>query len=262
MEQWLADINEAVLFVVLLLVMLGAAEVGFRLARRNTAGTHQALPEVAPIQGAILGLLALLLGFSFSMAASRFEERKALIRDEANAIGTAYLRTSLLPEPQRTAVRALLAQYVATRFELQAKGYTPSGLKTADAASGRLHGQLWAQAAAAAEQAPTSVMAGLFIASLNDLIDMHGKQVAAMRNRIPASIFFLLFFVAVAALGLTGYGSGPRHVHSAVLTLVVSLLVVSVITLIIDLHRPVRGMITVDMASMRDVRDGMKPTVP
>lgn len=259
MEQWLANLSEWTLFWLLLVLLLCAAEVGYRFARRAAAGTHELIPEVAAIQGATLGLLALLLGFSFSMAASRFEARKELIRDEANAIGTVYLRTSLLPEPQRTAVRALMKQYVETRFELQAVGYTPSALKAADANAGRFQAQLWTQTVTAAEQAPTSVMIGLFVASLNDMIDMHGKQVAAMRNRIPAPIFFLLFFVAVVAVGLTGYGSGPRHARSATLTLFVSLLVTAVIILVVDLHRPVRGLITVDMASMRDVRDSMQP---
>jgi hypothetical protein len=259
MEQWLSNLSEWTLFWLLLVLLLGAAETGYRLARRATAGTQETIPEVAAIQGATLGLLALLLGFSFSMAATRFEARKELIRDEANAIGTVYLRTSLLPEPQRTAVRVLLRQYVETRFELQAVGYIPEQLKAVDANAGRLQGQLWAYAVTAAEQAPDSVMIELFVASLNDMIDMHGKQLAAMRNRIPAAIFFLLFFVAIVAVGLTGYGSGPRHARSATLTLLVSLLVAAVIMLVVDLHRPVRGMIVVDMASLRDVRDSMNP---
>lgn len=261
MEHWLANVGEWTLFWLLLLLLLCAAEVGYQLARRARPGTQVEAPEVGAIQGAVLGLLALLLGFSFSMTALRFEARKELIRDEANAIGTVYLRTSLLPEPQRTTVRALLRQYVDTRFELQAVGYIPDALKDADTRSAQLQAQLWAQAVTAAERAPASVMTGLFIASLNDMIDMHGKQLAAIRNHIPGPIFFLLIFVAVVAVGLTGYGSGPRHVHSATMTLLVSLLVAAVILLVVDLHRPVRGLITVDTTSMRDVRDSMRPGV-
>jgi len=261
MEQWLGDLGEWTLFWLLLALLLAAAETGYWLARRATARAQETMTEVAAIQGAVLGLLALLLGFSFAMAAARFEARKELIRDEANAIGTVYLRTSLIPEPQRTAVRALLRQYVETRFELQTRGYMPNALKAADADAGRLQAQLWAHAVTAAEQAPDSVMIELFVASLNDMIDMHGKQVAAIRNRIPAPIFLLLFFVAIVSVGLTGYGSGPRHARSMSLTLLVSLLVAAVIMLVVDLHRPVRGMITVDLTSLRDVRDSMQ-TVP
>ena len=258
MEQWLVTLSEWTLFWVLLALLLVAAETGYWFARRAAAGKDAPIPEVAAIQGAALGLLALLLGFSFSMAATRFEARKELIRDEANAIGTVYLRTGLLPEPQRSAIRALLKQYVETRFELQATGYMPAALKATDAISGQLQAQLWAQAVAAAEQTPASVMVGLFVSSLNDMIDMHGKQMAAIRNRIPSPIFLLLFFVAIVAVGLTGYGSGPRHARSATLTLLVSLLVSAVILLVVDLHRPTRGMIVIDLASLRDVRNNME----
>jgi hypothetical protein len=242
----------------LLVIFVGAAETGFRLAlRRTTETSDRDAAEITTIQAAVLGLLALLLGFTFSMAASRFEARKELVRDEANAIGAAWLRAQLLPEPQQANAARLLRRYVDTRFELQDASRAPDALGGVHARTGEIQNQLWVEAMAAAERDPRSVMTGLFVQSLNDMIDMHGKQMAAVRNRIPGSIFALLCFVAVVAVGLTGYGSGAARKRNFVLTLVVSLLVTAVITLIVDLHRPTRGFITVDQQNMIDTRDSM-----
>jgi hypothetical protein len=259
MDRWLSTLGEWEVFAFLMLAFLVAAELGYRIARYVGGGDDKEVAEASAIQGAVLGLLALLLGFTFAMAASRFEARKELVRDEANAIGTAYLRSSLLPEPQRANVRQLMRQYVDNRFELQQATRTPDALAAVNARTSALQDRLWAEAMAAADRDRTSVMTGLFVASLNDMIDMHGKQLAAMRNRIPFPIFALLVFVAIVAVGLTGYGSGPRHSRNLVLTLLMSMLIAAVIMLIVDLHRPTRGNITLDLSSFADLRDGMAP---
>jgi len=103
------------------------------------------------------------------------------------------------------------------------------------------------------------VMVALFVSALNDMIDMDGKQLAALRNRIPAPIFLLLFLVAIVAVGITGYGSSQHHRESASLTLLVSLLIASVIILVVDLHRPARGLITIDLSSLTQLRQSVAP---
>ena len=254
MEQWFAEQNEFLIFVFLFLTLVLIAEVGHRIAgwvRASHAGTAI---EIQSIQGAVLGLLALLLGFTFAMAAERFQARKDLLRDESNAIGTVALRTALLPEPQRSNIVKLLPGYVDTRIELQQKGYLPDAVRDVSARAGKLQAQIWAEAVAAAERAPQSVMVALFVSALNDMIDMDGKQLAALRNRIPVPIFLLLFLVAFVAVGITGYGSGQRHRESASLTVLVSLLIAAVIILVVDLHRPTRGLIALDLSSLTQVR--------
>jgi len=258
-EQWVSEQNEFLLFLVVLVALVLFAEVGHRIARRMRAAHPEATGEVSSIQGAVLGLLALLLGFTFAMAAERFQARKELVRDEANAIGTVALRTQLLPEPQRSNVAKLLPGYVENRIELQQKGYLRDAVREISARAGTLQAQIWAEAVAAAERAPQSVMIGLFVSALNDMIDMDGKQLAALRNRIPAPIFLLLFLVAIVAVGITGYGSSQHHRESASLTLLVSLLIASVIILVVDLHRPARGLITIDLSSLTQLRQSVAP---
>lgn len=260
--QWLSSLDEGTMFVLLTILFLGASEIGLHLGRRVSQGRgdDRDLGEMSTIQAAVLGLLALLLGFTFSMAASRFEARKELVRDEANAIGTTYLRTQLLPEPYKGNIVRLLRQYIDTRLELQQIDHTQEGLAGVNARTSRLQDQIWAEAVGAADRDPRSVMTGLFIQSLNDMIDMHGKQLAALRNRIPFPIFLLLCSVAIAAMAMTGYGCGVARERNFLLTLTMSLVIASVIWLIVDLHRPTHGLITIDLRSLIELRDSMGAT--
>jgi hypothetical protein len=119
-------------------------------------------------------LLALLLGFSFSMAATRWELRQHAFIDEANAIGTAYLRTSLLPEPLRRDVAALLVEYVDVRLAPEAIGPDPAGRARSAGEARRLQSRIWQLAIAAVAIDPRQVTTGLFVPSLNEMIDAHG----------------------------------------------------------------------------------------
>jgi hypothetical protein len=258
-QQWLSNLDEGPLFALLMILFLGASEIGLRLGRRLWQGSsdNRDLQEMSTIQAAVLGLLALLLGFTFSMAASRFEARKDLLRDEVNAIGTTYLRAQLLAEPQRSNVVRLLRQYIDTRLELQEAGHTAEGLAGVNARTASLQDQIWAEAVTAADRDPRSVPTGLFIQALNEMIDMHGKQVAALRNLIPFPIFVLLCLVAIAAMAMTGYGCGVDRNRNFPLTLTMALVIASVIWLIVDLHRPTRGLIAIDQQSLIDLRDSI-----
>jgi hypothetical protein len=141
---------------------------------------------MSTIQAAVLGLLALLLGFTFSMAASRFEARKELVRDETNAIGTTYLRTQFLPEPYKSNAARLLRQYVDTRLELQQFSHIPESLADINVRTAHLQDQLWSEAVAVADRDPRSVPTGLFIQALNEVIDGHGKVARCNRIRSPS----------------------------------------------------------------------------
>jgi hypothetical protein len=148
--------------VVLILLPL---EAGFWLGKwRQRRTQHERETPVGGTVAAVLGLLAFLLAFTFGMAASRFEIRRELALDEANAIGTTYLRAALVPEPQRTEIRTLLRDYV----DLRLAGVEPGMAAPALARSEEFHGRLWAQAVTAAEQKPTPIT-GLFIQSLNEV---------------------------------------------------------------------------------------------
>jgi hypothetical protein len=192
-----------------------------------------------------------MLAFTFSLAASRYETRRQLVLDEANAVGTTYLRTGLLPEPQRAKIRNLLKEYVTFRV----KGIQAGG-KYAISRSEELQDRLWGEAAALGEQHPASIIVGLFIQSLNEVIDLHTKRVTAiLRSRIPGSIWAALYFVAVLAMTAMGYQTGLTGKRSsfAVITLVLSFS--AVMLLIADLDRPHEGLLRVSQQVLIDLQE-------
>lgn len=257
MEAWLNEVNEVATGIVLLVLLVVAAELGHYLARREAREGGVVPAQASAMQGAVLGLLALLLGFTFSLAMDRFESRKALLRDEANSIGTTYLRTQLLPEPMRSSLPPLLRRYVDTRLDLFASGYQPERLSEVHARATQLHKQMWAQAVAAGRVAD-SEMTSLFVDALNQTIDMHGLRMASIRNRIPAALFLLLFAVSLVALGLSGYASGPRLRQARTLNLVMALMITLVTMLVFDLHRPARGLVQADPVALIELRDSLQ----
>src|SRR5687767_8952585 len=167
-------------FIVAAALWLGM-EGGYRLGRwRRAHITDEKDQPTAAMVASILGLLALVLGFTFSLAASRFDARRLAVLEEANAIGTTYLRARLLPEPERTQIAKLLREYVDVRVN----GVQAGKAEEVIAQSERLHELMWAQAGAAAERDTGSIMTGLFIQSLNDVVDLHGKRVlVGLRSR-------------------------------------------------------------------------------
>lgn len=255
-EHMTYTMNEGLLFIAILALQLLAAETCFWIGRRGSAEANDsAKSQLGTLQGAVLGLLALLLGFTLSMSISRFETRKQLILDEANAIGTAHLRAELLPEPERAQLQELLRQYVDVRVEFYAATDDTQRLDDAVARTEQLQRRLWSDAVAVAKRDTRTVITGLFIAALNDVIDLHGKRVAALENRIPVGVFWLLYAIAIVAMGLSGYAGGAGGRRSLFPTVAASLLISGVILLIVDLHRPRRGLITVGQQSMIDLKN-------
>ena len=236
-------------------------ELGFRLGRRKRPTvTEDARSQITTIQGAMLGLLALLLGFTFSMAMSRFELRKQQVLEESNAIGTTYLRAQLMPEPLRKEVSNLLRRYVEVRLEFYQAGMKGQRFQQAVAQTERLQLQLWSRASAWADKDPRAVTAGLFLQSLNEVIDLHSKGLTALENHVPEIILVLLYFVALVAIGLIGYGCGLAGRRNFMVTMVASLLIAAVILVIIDLDRPQRGLIKVGLGRMVELSQSLEET--
>ena len=258
-QELLYDLGLGLIFSGSMVFFLVGDEVGFRLGRwRRPYVEEDARSEIITIQGAMLGLLALLLGFTFSMAMTRFEVRKQQVLDESNAIGTTYLRAQLMPEPPRKAVSDLLRQYVAVRLQFYRAGIAGHGFRQAVDQTERLQLQLWSRATAWADKDPRAVTAGLFLQSLNETIDLHSKGLTALENHVPAIILVLLYFVALAAIGLLGYGCGLAGRRNFMVTMVASVLIAAVILVIIDLDRPQRGLIRVGLGRMVELRQSLE----
>jgi hypothetical protein len=243
----------------LLVLLLLAVEAGVRAgasarARRKGEGTA----DLGPIQGAVLGLLGLLLAFTYSLAASRQDARRGLVVREANAIGTAYLRAGLLPEPRRGELRAILRQYVDSRIAPDEVVRDPVKLSEAVRRSERMLENLWPAASRNIGSQPPTVLDSLMFQALNEVIDLHSERLAAFEYRIPQIILWLLFAVAAMALAMTGFGGGLSGRRSLFFTSTLAVLVVAVTMVILDLDHPRRGFIRVSQRPMIQLRDSMQ----
>jgi hypothetical protein len=237
----------------------GSLEGGYRFGRwRRTRTVEEKEAPVGAMVGAILGLLAFVLAFTFGLAANRFEARRQAVLEEANAIGTTYLRTRLLPEPQATASAQYLRVYVDARVQAVEEGKTAEAI----ARSEELHGLLWAEAVKAAEKQPGPIT-GLYVQSLNQMIDLHAKRVqVGIRNRIPLSVWFGLFTLALLGMGSVGYQSGLSATRRSPAMLGLVLAFTGVLLLIADLDRGQEGLLTVSQQAMIDLRRSMNQPNP
>ena len=251
----LYDHNSILIAGVLFLVLLAANEAGYRSGlRRSRRHDEGAKTQTTAIQAGMVGLLALLLGFTFSMALQRFDNRSAAVIDEANAIGTASLRTLLLPEPAQAEARKAMREYIDLRIDSADVDLTQTDLRRrARAATDRLHERLWALALEASELDPRPVTTGLFIQSLNELIDSYGRRIAALKKQVPEVVLLLLFAVFIVNGAVLGYAGGLGAARAGVATVAMSLLIVLVIFLIVDLDRPRRGIIQVKQDALIDL---------
>jgi hypothetical protein len=186
-------------------IILAASEIGWQLGARSGS---RAGGNVSTLESAMLGLLALIIGFTFAMALTRFEARRAAVLNEANAIGTTALRARLLPEPHRTDVLKLLKEYVKIRVDIVESGQSLAELKTAVDRSNVIQEALWQQTKALVARDNSMVPTGLFIQTPNEMIDDQEKRLAALRNRVPNVVLLGLFGIAAIAGGFAGYASG------------------------------------------------------
>jgi hypothetical protein len=237
------------IFAVGLAIILAASEMGWQLGVR---GGGRGGPNISTLESAMLGLLALIIGFTFAMALTRFEARRDAVLNEANAIGTTALRARLLPEPNRTETLKLLREYVQIRLDVIESGSSLAEQKNAIDRSNAIQEALWQQAKSMVAKDNGMVPTGLFIQTLNEMIDDQAKRLAALRNRVPNVVLLGLFGIAVVAAGFAGYASGFDARRTRPPVYIMALLVSSVIFLILDLDRPSSGFIRNDQQSMID----------
>jgi hypothetical protein len=244
------------LSVITAAVVLLSIEFGWRLGyRRHRRAKEENSTSISAAVGATMGLLAFLLAFTFSMAASRYDSRKEIVLQESDAIGTTYLRADFLAGQARGEVR-LLSEYTALRARGAAFVTSPEGL----AQSTALQDQLWALATAGAQ--PNSVTAGLFVQSLNEMIDLDGVRVAANLNRIPDTIWLMLCLVTVFSMAALGYEFGVTGSRGWAVTLHLVIVFTTVIVLIADLDRPQEGLLQVSQQPLIDLLNRIGTPTP
>ena len=234
--------HPAFLFVLLLVLLPLAATLGATVLHTRVPLADEARENYKIVQGATLTLLALLIGFTLSMAVGRYDQRKNLEEEEANAIGTEYLRADLIGGEGAAQTRALLARYVQARIQFY-KTRNADELEQINRATGDLQTQLWAQVRDAAKAQPNPITA-LVVAGMNDVINSQGYTQAAWINRIPVSAWALMIIIAFFSNLMQGYGvhgATGRRVLLFVLPITVSLS----LSLIADIDSPRGGLIRV-----------------
>jgi hypothetical protein len=241
------------LFLLCFLGLWAASCLGAWL-RRGAVASEARRTDVGLIVAATLTLLGLLIGFTFSMAASRYDQRKNLEEAEANAIGTEYLRADLLAPADRTTVRDLLRKYV----ELRVRFYLAreSELAGINAETARMQAELWSAVAGPAMRQPDPVMA-LVVSGMNDVINAQGYTQAAWWNRIPATAAVLIVVIGLFCCVLVGYSLHSIAPRNGLLV-ILPLFVATAFTLIADIDAPRRGLIQVAPTNLLSLLDSIR----
>jgi hypothetical protein len=247
-------------YLVTALLSLLAIELGYQLGRIWQRRSHvDKEGPVGALSGATLGLLAFLLAFIIGMAMTRFDARRLLVVDEANAIGTTYLRAGFLDEPIRGESRALLREYVDVRIQANAL----DRLAEARIRAEQIHAELWSRAEVVARENPDSPIVALYIETLNDLIDIHAKRIAAITSsRIPGSIWLGVYFVVILTMALVGLQSSYSERLNWLAVLLLLLVFAAVLTLIVDLDRPWQGLLRVSQQALLDLQAQLAAPMP
>jgi hypothetical protein len=238
-----------VVFLVSVVAMAVCAQLGALLARRG-AIAPEARDSFGVVQTVTLTLLGLIIGFSFSMALNRYDQRKNYEEDEANAIGTEYVRADLLPDPDARKIRGLLRQYLDERIAFYDLG-DATRLREVVARTGQMQAELWAAVRAPALAQPTQV-AALAVSGMNDVLNSQGYTQAAWWNRIPPAAWGLLGVLALCSNLLVGLGV-RRARGESVLLLVLPVVVGIAFLLISDIDSPRGGLIHVAPQNLLDL---------
>jgi hypothetical protein len=246
-------------FVLVSALLLLLAEAGYRLGLFARARNPDAASgHSGSVQGAVLGLLGLLLGFSFAMAVGRHDVRRSLAVEEANSIGTTWLRADFLGEKRGEEARKLLRRYAECHLQGHQSANDKKRFESLLAESNGIQARLWSIAREAAAEKPDAITAS-FITTLNETIDLQTSRLAASRNHVPGAVWLLVLIVAACGAWASGYGSGTGGQRSIFSQIVFPALIAVVITLISDIDNPLRGMIGVSQKPMEDLLESMKP---
>lgn len=264
MSEWLYAFSSTCIATLLLALVLVALEAGYRFGRRNHAVADDSVKDqTKAIDASMLGLLSLLLGFTFTMALQHHDTRHHAMVAEANAIGTAVMRAQLLPAPHDQRSAQLLRSYVDVRLEAGDADLAQSHpFKELAQKTSRMQQELWAEALAAARKDPGPVTTGLYVQALGDLMDAQAERNAALERHIPEYIVALLLWVAIAGALVTGYSAGLGGARPAFGTAAFAVVVALVVFMIADLDRPRRGIIQVGQENLIELQAGMRGEAP
>lgn len=259
--QYLAQLPIWVIYLIVVALILLSAETGFRLGLelRRRGYLQEKDSSIGPMVGALMGLLAFFLGFSIGFALNNTLNRRSLVLNEANAIGTTYLRAGFLDENSRDQVQALLREYTQLRFD----AYGADDLAPFIVRGEAIHNEMWALGEAYANANPQSIPAGLFIQSLNEVIDLQTTRVTTNQAlRVPPILFWLLTGIVIFSFLLLGIASSADGRRNLLALSIFALAFGAAILLLIDLDNPTAGLIDVGLSAMESLQQSIGTPTP
>jgi hypothetical protein len=250
------ELSTPALAIGLFAIVLGATIVGHLVGRSMRSRSEGLREPFGVIQAAMLGFMALVLAFGLSLAVGRYESRRTAVVNEANALGTAYLRAETIAEPNRTRSLDLLRQL--TDSSIRIAGTVPGSPEqvAAVARSGQDERALWDEAGQSVTAAPTDSAPRLYLESLNEAFDAQTTRLAGLANRVPLPVLLLELVGAAIALGLLALHLGTLG-RGVGIALLAAVLVASTLFITFDLDRPVRGLINVSADPLTQLRASM-----
>ena len=255
--EGLYNLDIALLYPAIIILIAGAAELGSWIGLRHH-GDQTKGADIGTLTGAALGLLALMVAFSFSIAVSRYDVRRDMVLEEANAIGSTANFALMLPDPSQRPILSLLRDYAAVRVELGVP-FDHAKMERDIVRSLDLQTRLWQQAVALTVVEPQSLPTYRLVASLNEMNNIHERRLTSLRNHVPAAVMVTLIGVAMVATGFTGYNAGVTGAHQRIANSIMSVMVAVLIMLVVDLDRPSRGLIQVPIQALVDAAQGIRP---
>lgn len=250
-----------VLSISLFVGVMACLEVGYRIGRRSSKRNPESAHEgIGVIEAAIFALLGLLLGFSFAGGTSRLDTKRQLIVQEANAIGTTYLRLDLLAASKQPELRRLFREYLDTRLRVYEKLPDPQAAEQELARAKKIQQEIWSHAVAASHDDPSRNTARLLLPALNEMIDITTSRAIALHTRLPALIFALLISVALLSGSLAGYAMAKRKSRSWLHMVLYAVVIAITIYAVLDLEYPRFGLIRLDAAdnALIQLRDSIR----
>lgn len=244
------------LWLIIAGIILGFVVLGYLAGRLLRVHVETLREPVGVVQGALLAIVGLVLAFGLSLALGRYDSRRAAVVDDANTIGTTYLRAQTLSEPTRSRSLALLKRYTDASLQLSRAVPTTGKFRQTIAKEDGLQRQLWGLAGNALEGAPQASAPRLYVETLNEMIDQQTVRVAALNNRIPNAVLTLEVFGTAIAFGLLALYTA-MHGRGATTVFLAGALVTVLLLIIFDLDRPTRGLIRIPDGPLIALRASM-----
>lgn len=242
MHSFLNDLETIYIVIVLFFSMLTAVWIGYKIAYKNPKGKSKNTELLSPL----LGLLALLMAFTFGMSNSRYDDRKNNLIDEANCIGTAVLRADIYPDSLKMEFKKDIKSYLNSRKDFYTLGGDEAKIKVSLKQSSEASTKLWNRAAFYAKNKDYFIQSNMMLPALNEMFDSASKSNIVYNSKVPETIIYLLLVFSVIISFYIGYNSGLEKKIEQNFILGFCLLICVVIFITLDLDRSRRGLIKLD----------------